>query len=108
MVNPGRKVADVAASTERSESAIDKDALAAYVGDYAISPVVKFAIREGNEGLTAQLTGQQAFPVYYKGDDVFFYKVVDAELRFERDESGAVSALTLHQGAIVQRAERTN
>ena len=42
-----------------------------------------------------------------KGDDVFFYKVVDAELHFERDDSGSVNALVLHQGGIVQRAERT-
>jgi hypothetical protein len=45
-------------------------------------------------------------PIVPKGDDVFFYKVVDAELHFERDDAGAVNALVLHQGTIVQRAEK--
>ncbi|MEM9333843.1 MAG: serine hydrolase [Pseudomonadota bacterium] len=106
VVNPGARVADEATSNERAEVDIAKDTLSDYVGDFAMNVAVKFSIREGGDGLTAQLTGQQAFPIYYKGDDVFFYKVVDAELHFERDDSGRVSALTLHQGAIVQRAER--
>ncbi|MEM8683157.1 MAG: serine hydrolase [Pseudomonadota bacterium] len=106
VVNPGARVADEATSSERAEVDIAKDTLSDYVGDFAMNVAVKFNIREGGDGLTAQLTGQQAFPIYYKGDDVFFYKVVDAELHFERDDSGRVSALTLHQGAIVQRAER--
>ena len=53
-----------------------------------------------------RLTGQPFFPVFARGDDVFFYKVVDAELHFERGEDDAVDAVVLHQGGIVQRAER--
>ena len=54
------------------------------------------------------LTGQPFFPVFPKGDDKFFYKVVDAELHFERDSKGDVNAVVLHQGAIVERAEKVN
>lgn len=82
-------------------------ALSAYVGEYAIAGApVKFTIRRGGEALEAQLTGQPFLPVFAKGDDVFFYTAVDAELHFERDDTGAVIALTLHQGPIRQRAER--
>ena len=53
--------------------------------------------REGRHQLNAQLTGQPALPVYADKPDHFFYKVVDAQLDFERDAAGKVTALTLHQ-----------
>ncbi|MEM6514401.1 MAG: serine hydrolase [Pseudomonadota bacterium] len=105
-VMPASRVADEAQSTDKTEVELADAALSDYAGEFAVNPIVKFTIRESDDGLTAQLTGQSAFPIFYKGDDVFFYKVVDAELHFERDEANAVTALTLYQGAIVQRAER--
>jgi hypothetical protein len=38
--------------------------------------------------------------------DRFFYKVVDAELEFERDAGGKVTAVVLHQAGIEQRGQR--
>ncbi|MEM6818837.1 MAG: serine hydrolase [Pseudomonadota bacterium] len=94
--------------TRKTRTAIElpAEALAAFVGEYPINDSVKFTIKQGDDGLLAQLTGQSFFPIYPSGDDVFFYRVVDAELRFERDDSNEVTALTLHQGAIQQRAEK--
>ncbi|MDA8020660.1 MAG: hypothetical protein MPN21_24745, partial [Thermoanaerobaculia bacterium] len=60
----------------------------------------------GDEGLEARLTGQPFFPIYPKKRDVFFYKVVDAELHFQRDADGEIEALVLHQGGLEQRAVR--
>ena len=73
-----------------------------------MNPSIDFTIRLGDETLETMLTGQAFFPVFARGDDKFFYKVVDAELHFERDEEGNVNALVLHQGGIVQRAERVD
>jgi len=44
--------------------------------------------------------------VYAKAKDHFFYTVVDAQLDFERDASGKIDALVLHQNGHAQRAPR--
>jgi len=108
MLQRAPKTSDTAAALTKTTVEIARDDLAAFVGEYALNPSVKFTIRLGEENLEAMLTGQPFFPIFAKGDDKFFYKVVDAELHFERDDQGKVNALVLHQGGIVQRAERVN
>lgn len=108
MLQRAQKTASIAATLAKKSIQVANEELEAFVGDYAINPSVKFTIRRGDEGLEAMLTGQPFFPVYAKGNDVFFYKVVDAELHFERDDTGQVNALVLHQGGIQQRAEKSN
>lgn len=100
------KVADTAAVLEREPVELDRDALRDYVGEYALGAGPVFTIRLGDEGLEARLTGQPFLRIHPRGDDVFFYRAVDAELHFERDADGRVEALVLHQGGIEQRAER--
>jgi CubicO group peptidase (beta-lactamase class C family) len=108
MLQRAAKTSDTAAALAKTEVAIPREKLGAYVGEYALNPSVKFTIRLGDETLEAMLTGQPFFPIFARGDDRFFYKVVDAELHFERDAEGNVNALVLHQGGIVQRAEKVN
>jgi CubicO group peptidase (beta-lactamase class C family) len=102
------KTADTAAALAKTAVELSRQALAEFVGNYRLNPSVKFTIRLGENNLEAMLTGQPFFPVFPKGDDKFFYKVVDAELHFERDSEGEVNAVVLHQGAIVERAEKVN
>ncbi|MDZ7790918.1 MAG: serine hydrolase [Xanthomonadales bacterium] len=100
------KVAETARVLSRQSKEMERQQLEDFVGEYALAPGASFSIRIAGDGLEARLTGQPFFPIYFKGDDVFFYKVVDAELHFQRDESGEIDALVLHQGGIEQRAER--
>lgn len=102
------KVADQADVLSQQAISLPTEALADFVGEYALSPQARFTIRRGDQGLEARLTGQPFFPIFPKGGGVFFYKVVDAELHFERDDEGQVEALVLHQGGIEQRAERVD
>lgn len=103
----GERISDSGDKPEVEKVALSEEVLAGFVGEYAFEGApVKFTIRRGGEALEAQITGQPFLPVFAKGDDVFFYTAVDAELHFERDDTGAVIALTLHQGAIRQRAVR--
>jgi CubicO group peptidase (beta-lactamase class C family) len=108
MTQRAEKVADRATVLSREEVTLDADALDAYTGEYELAPQARFTIRRSDDGLEARLTGQPFFPIFPRGDDVFFYKVVDAELHFERDENGEVDAVVLHQGGIEQRAERVD
>ena len=45
----------------------------------------------------ARLTGQLSLPIFMYAPDRFFYRAVDAELHFQRDEDGEVDAVVLRQ-----------
>ncbi len=79
-------------------------ALEAYVGQYTLGPV-QFTVTREDAKLLVQLTGQSRLPVYASAPDEFFYKVVNAQLSFVR-ENGKVVALILHQHGRDQRAEK--
>jgi D-alanyl-D-alanine-carboxypeptidase/D-alanyl-D-alanine-endopeptidase len=77
---------------------LDPSLMREYVGSYA-SPAGTFTVTLlKNNSLYVQLTGQPAVPLYASAKDRFFLKVVDAQIRFDRNAAGAVSSLTLHQG----------
>ncbi len=115
-LHEAKRVADVAAVMARkptldataSQSGVSLDAaqLEQYVGTFGFAPGVELSVRRSGEGIEAQLTGQSWFPVFARASDRFFYKVVEAELQFERDAEGKVVAVVLHQGGIEQRAAR--
>ena len=54
-------------------------------------------IRLQGDQLTAQLSQQQAFPIFAEADGKFFFKVVEARLDFVQDASGKVTGLVQHQ-----------
>jgi hypothetical protein len=86
--------------------ALDPAILVDYVGTYrfAFGADLVVALKDGE--LSARLGAQPAFPIYPSAKDHFFYKVVDAQLTFERDAAGKVVAVVLHQGGLDQRAPR--
>ena len=81
-------------------------ALQEYVGDYPLTPafVLNVTVQDGR--LAVQATGQPRFPVYASAKDEFFYKVVDAQITFQRDATGRVNGLVLHQGGLNQAAAK--
>ncbi|NCP18856.1 MAG: serine hydrolase [Erythrobacter sp.] len=87
-------------AVDRQVAETDPATLAQYEGNYVIAP--SFAIRMfvENGKLMAQATGQSAAQLYAQEgeEDFFFLKVVDAQVRFNRDDSGDVTSLTLYQG----------
>ena len=73
------------------------ETLRQYVGNYALMPSFIIAISEEGGALFAQATGQGKAPIFASAKDEFFYTVVKAEISFQRDASGKVTGLTLHQ-----------
>lgn len=106
--HPALKLAadDAAADGEPKTVALDHAVLASYVGRYRLAPTADFQITLRDGQLFAQLTGQPVFPIYASAKDHFFYRVVPAQIDFERDASGRVQALILHQGGADHRAPR--
>ena len=53
--------------------------------------------KEGNQ-LKTQATGQPMFDIFPKTENEFYLKVVNAQLRFNKNEAGLVNSVTLFQG----------
>lgn len=87
------------------EIALSAAELEEYVGGYQLGPAT-FTVKRDGERLLVQLSGQPFFPVFASAKDEFFYKVVNAQLSFERGADGRVVALVLHQHGANQRAEK--
>lgn len=75
---------------------IDPTILDVYVGDYVLAPGVVMTVTTEDGRLFAQLTGQPAFEVFPESEIDFFYRAVDAQLRFEVVD-GKARNLTLFQ-----------
>ena len=95
-----RKVPRISATVppQRKETTLPAATLARYVGSYQMKPEVELTVTLDGSQLKAQLTGQPAYPIFAETETLFFYKVVDATLEFQRDASGAVTAVRLRQG----------
>jgi D-alanyl-D-alanine-carboxypeptidase/D-alanyl-D-alanine-endopeptidase len=90
---------------EPQEIALDATTSGDYAGKYQFNFGVLDVVLKSDH-LEAQLTGQAALPIFASGKDKFFYKVVDAQLDFERDGGGKVVAVVLHQNGRDLRAPR--
>ncbi len=68
-----------------------------YLGFYEMQAGRVFEVTKREKKLFVKLSGQESIQVYPTADDKFYYKVVDAQISFGRDEAGSVTTLTLHQ-----------
>lgn len=82
----------------RREIAVDSALLETYVGVYEIAPAFALTVTREGSTLYAQATGQEKLQIFAESPTEFFYKIVDAQVTFERDPSGKVVRLVLHQG----------
>ncbi|MGH9147012.1 MAG: DUF3471 domain-containing protein, partial [Vicinamibacterales bacterium] len=72
-----------------------------YIGEYELAPAFHVVVTREAANLFVQATGQPRFPVFGESDSTFFLKVVDAQISFERDTTGTVRGLVLHQNGQV-------
>jgi CubicO group peptidase (beta-lactamase class C family) len=91
----------VTLASERKALPIEADQLQRFAGAYQLAPGFSILIAVTKDGLTGQATGQQAFPMFYAGDEGghprFFLRVVPAEIEFVPDASGKITSMILHQ-----------
>ncbi len=85
---------------QHKETSLPASTLARYVGTYQMPGNAELSVTLDGNQLKAQLTGQPPFPIFAESETLFFYKVVEATLEFQKDTSGAVTAVRLRQGAI--------
>jgi CubicO group peptidase (beta-lactamase class C family) len=91
---------------ERTEITIDESSLAAYVGQYQMTPDIVITVTLGDGRLQIEPTGQQKLPLFAEAEDMFFLRAVNAQILFTRSATGQVDALVLHQGGRQQTAPK--
>lgn len=81
----------------RKSLTLDPKLLDKYAGEYELQPgfTIKF-YRDGAKFMT-QATGQGAVEIFPESETKFFLKVVDAQVEFVMDASGAVTGIVLDQ-----------
>jgi CubicO group peptidase (beta-lactamase class C family) len=87
------------------DESVDPTTFASYVGRYDFMGAVMDIALDGGQ-LTAQLTGQPRLPIYPLGGDKFFWKVVDAQIEFIKDEQGNVASARQSQGGMTLTLKR--
>ncbi len=80
------------------EIKVDATILQQYAGTYELTPDFTISVRVADGALKAQATGQQEFDLFAEKEDLFFLKVVDAKVRFVKNDTGVVDKLILYQG----------
>lgn len=81
----------------RVQKTIKVENAAQYAGDYQLAADFILTVSHANGQLFVQATGQGKNAIYMRAENAFYFKVVDAQIRFKRDENGMVIGLTLHQ-----------
>jgi hypothetical protein len=81
------------------EMKVDAATYDAFLGkyDYGAGKAILTVSREGDR-LFAQLTGQPKFEIYPKSPTEFFWKVVDAQVQFVKNDAGKITKAIHHQG----------
>ncbi|GAL77194.1 D-alanyl-D-alanine carboxypeptidase [Algibacter lectus] len=99
----GEDVSDLLKDVEVPEAILET-----YIGNYQLMPGFILAVtREGSQ-LKTQATGQPVFDVFPKSENVFYLKVVTAQLTFNKGNSGNIESVTLLQGGREITGERIN
>jgi hypothetical protein len=99
---------NVVLPSERKEITVLPQILEGYVGTYQLAPRLNMMITVEGGQLMAQVSGQGKAPLFAGSSDKFFYKVVDAEIEFTKDEKGTIVGLILHQNGRDMKAPRTS
>ena len=101
-----RKILYDVKEEKKEEIKLSDAVLSTYVGEYELAPGYIFTIAKDGSQLSAQLTGQQALPIYPYAEAKFFSKVVEASIDFIKDDKGTVIKLVLHQNGRQMEAPR--
>ncbi|MEN6575187.1 MAG: DUF3471 domain-containing protein [Phycisphaerales bacterium] len=88
------------------DTTVDPAVYDGYVGRYDYGDEGVMAVTTEGGRLFAQLTGQRRFEVFPYAKDQFFWKVVDAQITFVRDDQGRVSGGIHRQDGQTQNVPR--
>lgn len=77
-----------------------------YIGVYTLAPGFEINITQEGGALYAQATNQPKLRLYAERKDFFFFKVVDAQISFLRNDAQVVDKLALRQNGRIMNAPK--
>jgi tetratricopeptide (TPR) repeat protein len=77
---------------------ISEDILKLYDGKYELTPNFILEISHAENQLFLQATGQPKSEIFASAETEFYSKIVNAQITFNKDDTGKIVSLTLHQG----------
>jgi len=77
---------------------LDAKILKNYAGQYELSPNFIITIYRENSHLFAKAAGRKKVQIFVQSENTFFFKAVDAQITFIRNEKGKVTGLILSDG----------
>ena len=86
----------------REEIALTPAQLDHVAGTYRMAPGAEIVIRREGDQLLARLTGQPAFPIYPAAPLEFFWRVVNAQIRFLEEGGKVTGAVFTQDGRTVE------
>jgi CubicO group peptidase (beta-lactamase class C family) len=89
-----------------AESSVKPKNLQFYTGRYDLSGIAVITITTENDKLYSQLSGQQKFEIFPLSEDEFFWKVVDARIKFVKNEKGEIIQAVLFQNGQELKAKK--
>ncbi|MET0980662.1 MAG: serine hydrolase [Telluria sp.] len=85
---------------------VDSRRYSLFQGRYQLTPDMVISIARNGDRLFAQVSGQKQLEIYPESEYSYFYKAIDAVLTFDKEVSGRVEYVTLHQGGEKIKAKR--
>jgi CubicO group peptidase (beta-lactamase class C family) len=92
----------------KKEININVDTLKTYTGDYELTPAFHIFITLDGDTLSAQATGQGKNPLFAEKVNLFFLKVVDAQIEFFKGSDGKTDHLVLYQNGQKVEGKKIN
>ena len=80
-----------------SEASVKPKDLQVFTGRYEIAGIGVLTITTENDRLYAQMSGQSKFEIFPSSPDEFFWKVVEARIKFARDDKGVINQAKIFQ-----------
>jgi len=85
-------------SEYEKEVVVPESVLESYVGQYELRPGFILTISKEGTQLKAHATGQNTIDIFPKSENVFYPKVITAQLTFNKNAEGKIESVTLLQG----------
>lgn len=89
-----------------SEASVKPKDLQIFTGRYDLSGMAVVNITKENDKLYSQISGQAKFEIFPLSENEFFWKVVEAKIKFVKDEKGEVSHAILFQNGQEIKAKK--
>ncbi len=82
---------------EKKELKLEESLLKQYEGQYELDPAFIITITVDQGRIYEQATGQERAEIFAQQEDLFFLKVVDARIKFERNDKKEITGMVLLQ-----------